>query len=146
MARNRKARRDYFVDDTFEAGIVLSGTEVKSLRQGHGSINESYAVERNGELYLVDSHIPEYAAGGVFNHLPKRDRKLLMHRREIARMIGATQRQGMTLVPLTLFFNDRGIAKVELALARGKQNIDKRQTVKDRDWQRQKARLMREKG
>ena len=146
MARNRKARRDYFVEDTFEAGIILAGTEVKSLRQGHGSINESYAVERNGDLYLVDSHIPEYAAGGVFNHLPKRDRKLLMHRREIARMIGATQRQGMTLVPLTLYFNDRGIAKVELALAKGKQNIDKRQTVKDRDWQRQKARLMREKG
>ena len=145
MARNRKARRDYFVED-LRGRIILAGTEVKSLRQGHGSINESYAVERNGDLYLVDSHIPEYAAGGVFNHLPKRDRKLLMHRREIARMIGATQRQGMTLVPLTLYFNDRGIAKVELALAKGKQNIDKRQTVKDRDWQRQKARLMREKG
>jgi len=146
VARNRKARHEYFIEDTFEAGIVLAGTEVKSLRLGQGSINEAYAGERHGELCLFNAFIPEYKAASVFNHEPRRDRKLLLHRREIARLMGAVQRQGMTLVPLSLYFNDRGMAKVELALARGKHSYDKRASIKERDWKRDKARLMRVKG
>ncbi|MCG8512100.1 MAG: SsrA-binding protein SmpB, partial [Rhodospirillales bacterium] len=137
---------DYFIEDSFEAGIVLSGTEVKSLRLGRGSINEAYAGEKSGELCLFNAFIPEYESAARFNHAPRRDRKLLMHRREIARLIGAVQRDGMTLVPLSLYFNARGIAKVELGLARGKHRYDKRASIKERDWKRDKARLLREKG
>lgn len=146
VARNRKARHDYFIEDSFEAGIVLAGTEVKSLRLGQGSINEAYAGENKGELVLFNAFIPEYKSASTFNHEPRRTRKLLMHRREIARLVGAVQREGMTLVPLSLYFNDRGVAKVELALARGKHHYDKRASIKERDWKRDKARLMREKG
>ena len=145
-AQNRKARHDYFIEETFEAGIQLAGTEVKSLRQGKGSITESYASEKDGELWLVNAHIPEYDAAAHFSHEPRRPRKLLLHRREIAKLIAATQRQGMTLVPLKIYFNARGIAKVELALARGKHTVDKRHAIKDRDWKRDKARIMRARG
>jgi SsrA-binding protein len=145
-AQNRRARHDYFIDEVFEAGIVLTGTEVKSLRSGRSSINESYAAPDGMALVLVNAHIPEYAAGNRQNHEPRRPRKLLLHKREIGRLTGAIQREGMTLVPLAIYFNERGLAKVELGLARGKQQHDKRQDTKSRDWQRQKARLMREKG
>ncbi len=145
VAQNRKALHNYFIDDRLEAGIVLSGTEVKSLRQGRASIGEAYAAESNGELYLFNVHIPEYAGGNRFNHEPKRPRKLLLHKGEINRLLGATRRQGMTLVPLSLYFNPKGLAKVELGLARGKKMHDKREATKERDWQRDKARLMREK-
>ena len=114
-----RARRDYFIENTYEAGIALAGTEVKSLRQGQGSINEAYASEQGGEIYLINSHIPEYQSGGHFNHDPRRARKLLMHRREIARLIGLVRREGFTLVPLSLYFTPRGIAKVELAPGQG---------------------------
>jgi SsrA-binding protein len=146
VAENRRARFDYYIEDTFEAGIALTGTEVKSLRFGEGSIAESYAEVRGGEVWLVNSNIPEFSHGNRFNHEPKRPRKLLLHEREIARLHGAVERKGMTLVPLSIYFNGRGRAKVELALARGKNVADKRQTVKDRDWERQKARVMREHG
>jgi SsrA-binding protein len=146
VAENRRARFDYYIEDTFEAGIMLTGTEVKSLRFGEGSIAESYAEVRNGEVWLVNSNVPEFSHGNRFNHEPKRPRKLLLHEREIARLHGAVERKGMTLVPLSIYFNGKGRAKVELALARGKNVADKRQTVKDRDWQRQKARVMREHG
>jgi SsrA-binding protein len=145
-AQNRRARHDYFIDEVFEAGIVLTGTEVKSLRSGRSSITESYAAPDGDALVLVNAHIPEYAAGNRQNHEPRRPRKLLLHKREISRLTGAVQREGMTLVPLAIYFNERGLAKVELGLARGKQQHDKRQDTKSRDWQRQKARLMREKG
>lgn len=145
-AQNRKARHDYFIEETFEAGIMLTGTEVKSLRGGRASIGEAYAAPDGDDLYLVNAHIPEYASASRFNHEPKRRRKLLLHRREIGKLMGAVQREGMTLVPLALYFNDRGMVKVELALARGKHTHDKRASIKDRDWKRDKARLMREKG
>lgn len=146
VARNRKARHNYVIDEVFEAGIVLSGTEVKSLRQGRAAITEAYAGEKEGELILFASHIPEYQAASSFNHDPRRPRKLLMHKRQIARLIGAVQRKGMTVVPLSIYFNPKGIAKVELALAHGKHAYDKRIASKERDWKRQKARLMRDKG
>ena len=146
VAENRKARFNYFIEDTFEAGLALSGTEVKSLRFGEGSIAESYAEVRDGEVWLVNANIPEFSHGNRFNHEPKRPRKLLLHAREIDRMFGAVERKGMTLVPLSIYFNAKGRAKVELALAKGKQTHDKRQTIKDRDWQRDKARLMRDNG
>ena len=146
VAENRKARFNYFIEDTFEAGLALSGTEVKSLRFGEGSIAESYAEVKNGEVWLVNANIPEFSHGNRHNHEPKRPRKLLLHAREIDRMFGAVERKGMTLVPLSVYFNSKGRAKVELALAKGKQTHDKRQTIKDRDWQRDKSRLMREKG
>ena len=146
IAQNRKAFHNYFIDERLEAGIVLSGTEVKSLRQGRATISEAYAGESNGELYLFNSYIPEYEAGNRFNHEPKRPRKLLVHRREMGRLLGATQRQGVTLVPLSLYFNQRGLAKVELGVARGKKLHDKRASVKERDWQREKQRLLRDKG
>jgi len=145
-AQNRKARHDYIIEDTFEAGIVLLGTQVKSLRQGRASIGEAFAAERDGELFLFNAYIPEYEAANRFNHEPRRPRKLLMHRREIARLIGLIQRGGMTLVPLSIYFNERGVAKVQLGLARGKRKVDKREAEKARDWEREKARLMREKG
>ena len=146
VAENRRARFDYFIEDTFEAGIALSGTEVKSLRFGEGSIAESYAEVRGEEAWLVNANSPEFSHGNRFNHEPKRPRKLLLHRREIEKMIGAVERKGMTLIPLSVYFNSRGRAKVELALARGKQTHDKRATIKERDWKRDKARLMRERG
>jgi len=128
-----------------EAGLVLTGTEVKSLRQGRGSIGEAYVMEQDGELYLQGAHIPEYNAGNRFNHKPLRLRKLLLHRRELAKMIGQIRREGYTVVPLEIYFNERGIAKALLGLARGKRKADKREATKARDWQRQKARLLREK-
>ena len=146
VAQNRKARHNYQIEESLEAGLVLTGTEVKSLRQGRASIVEAYAADQQGELYLFNSHIPIYDAAGRFNHKPKRLRKLLLHNRELARLIGLIRREGYTLVPLSLYFNERGIAKVELGLARGKRKADKRETEKRRDWQRQKARLMRERG
>ncbi len=146
VARNRRARHDYFIEETLEAGIVLLGTEVKSLREGKASISEAYAGESAGALVLFNAHIPEYAAANRFNHEPKRPRPLLVHRRERDRLLGLVRRDGCTLAPLSLYFNARGIAKVELGVARGKRKADKRQDAKRRDWQREKARLMREKG
>lgn len=146
VAENRRARFDYFLEEKFEAGIALSGTEVKSLRFGEGSIAEAYAEVRGGEAWLINANIPEFSHGNRFNHEPKRPRKLLLHHREIEKLLGAVERKGMTLIPLSIYFNARGRAKVELALAKGKQTHDKRQTIKDRDWQRDKARLLRERG
>lgn len=146
VAENRKARFNYDIDEKIEAGIVLMGSEVKSLRTGKANIAESYASVERGELYLINAHIAEYAGAARDGHAPTRPRKLLLHAREIARLIGAIQRQGMTIVPLKLYFNARGIAKVELGLARGKKLHDKRDTEKKRDWERQRGRLMREKG
>jgi len=143
-AQNRRARFDYFIDETLEAGIMLVGTEVKSLRAGKASINESYAGEQHGELYLVNAYIPEYQlAGQYYQHETKRPRKLLVHKREMNRLMGAIKREGVTIVPLSIYFNDRGRAKVELGLARGKRKADKRQAERDRDWQRSRARIMR---
>ena len=146
IADNRKARFNFEIIEVFEAGIELQGTEVKSLRENTAGLAESYATEENGELWLINSYIPEYNQGNRFNHEPRRPRKLLMHRREISRLMGGVQREGLTLIPLKLYFNDRGRAKLELALAKGKKAHDKRQTEKDRSWQRDKARLMRERG
>jgi SsrA-binding protein len=146
VAHNRKARFNYAIGETLEAGIALTGTEVKSLRQGKATIAESYAYSRGGEIWLVNANIPEYLQGGRFNHAPKRLRKLLLHRRQISKLIGAVEREGMTLVPLKLFFNDKGRAKVELALARGKKLHDKRETEKKRSWDRERGRLLRAKG
>lgn len=146
VAENRRARFEYFIEDVFEAGIALSGTEVKSLRFGEGSIAESYAYVNDGEAWLVNANIPEFSHGNRFNHEPKRPRKLLLHGREIEKMIGAVERKGMTLIPLSIYFNSKGRAKVELALAKGKQTHDKRATIKERDWKRDKARLMRDRG
>ena len=146
VAENRRARFDYTIEDKFEAGLALQGTEVKALRAGQATIAESYAEVRDGEVWLVNANIPEYSHGNRQNHEPKRPRKLLLHAREINRLFGAVERKGMTLVPLSIYFNKTGRAKVELALAKGKQAHDKRQSVKERDWKRDKARLMREKG
>jgi SsrA-binding protein len=146
VAENRRARFDYFIEETFEAGIALSGTEVKSLRFGEGSITESYAEVQGNECWLINANIPEFSHGNRFNHEPKRPRKLLLHAREIEKFVGAVERKGMTLVPLSVYFNARGRAKVELALAKGKQTHDKRQSIKERDWKRDKARLLRERG
>ena len=146
IADNRKARFHYQIGDVFEAGIALTGTEVKSLRQGKANIGESYAAARAGELWLFNVNIPEYLQASRFNHAPKRPRKLLLHRREIAKLIIAVEREGMTLVPLKLFFNAKGRAKVELAVGRGKKLHDKRETEKKRSWDRERSRLMRVKG
>jgi SsrA-binding protein len=143
VAQNRRARHDYLIEDTIEAGVVLQGTEVKVLRQGQGSIAEAYADQSGGELFLVNANIPEYSASAHFNHQPRRPRKLLLHRKQMNRLLGAIQRQGMTVIPLSIYFNDRGRAKVELGLARGKRKADKRQAEKQRDWQRDRARLLR---
>jgi SsrA-binding protein len=142
VAQNRKARHNYFIEETFEAGLALTGTEVKSLRGGRSSIAESYVTEDGGEAWLVNADIPEYASGNRFNHERKRPRKLLLHRRQINTLIGAIQREGRTVVPLQVYFNERGRAKVEIALVTGKQAHDKRQAIKDRDWKRQRARLL----
>ena len=142
-ALNRRARHDYLIEDTLEAGLVLQGTEVKSLRQGGASIAEAYADENQGELFLVDANIPEYKASSHFNHQPTRPRKLLLHRKQMNRLLGAIRREGVTLVPLSIYFNERGRAKVELGLARGKRKADRRQAERDRDWQRNRSRLLR---
>ena len=146
VADNRRARHDYLIEEVVEAGLMLTGTEVKSLRSGKASLAEAYASDEGGEIYLLNCNIPEYDAGNRNNHAPKRPRKLLLKKREIAKMIGAVQRKGMTLIPLKLYFNDKGIAKLEVAFAKGKKLHDKRQSDKDRSWSRDKARLMREKG
>jgi SsrA-binding protein len=147
IADNRKARFNYEIGETFEAGIALTGSEVKSLRQGKATIGESYADAKSGEIWLVNANIPEYLQAGPFNnHAPKRPRRLLLHGRQIDKLSAAVDREGMTLVPLKLYFNDRGRAKVELALARGKKLHDKRETEKKRDWDRERGRLMRLKG
>ena len=146
VAENRKARFNYEIEEKLEAGIALLGSEVKSLRAGRANISESYASAEGGELYLINAHIAEYTQAGRANHAPTRRRKLLVHRKELGRLTGAVQREGMTLVPLRMYFNARGIAKVQLGLAKGKKLHDKRETEKKRDWQRQKGRLMREKG
>jgi SsrA-binding protein len=147
VAENRKARFNYEIGDTFEAGIALAGSEVKSLRSGKATIAESYADSLAGELWLVNANIPEYRQAGPFNnHAPKRPRRLLLHQREIERLASAVEREGMTIVPLKLYFNERGRAKVELALARGKKLHDKRETLKKRSWEREKSRLLRAKG
>ena len=145
IAQNRKARHDYLIEETIEAGLILAGSEVKSLRKGGVSINEAYAAERAGELYLMNANIPEYAAARI-NHDPRRPRKLLLHKKELNRLTGAVTRDGMTLVPLGLYFNERGIAKVAIGLAKGKRKADKRAAEKERDWQRDKARIMRARG
>ena len=146
VADNRKARFNYAIDETFEAGVALTGSEVKSLRSGKASIAEAYAATRDGELWLMNSNITEYKQAGRFNHAPKRPRKLLLHRRQINKLIGAVEREGMTVVPLKLYFNEKGRAKVEIALAKGKKLHDKRETVKKRDWGREKGRLMHARG
>ena len=145
-ALNRKARHNYHIDETFEAGIALAGSEVKSLREGSANIADAYAVARRGEMYLMNAYIPEYRQANRLNHEPRRPRKLLLRRRESDRLAGSIERKGMTLVPLSISFNDRGVAKVELGLARGKRAYDKRATEKQRDWQRQTARLLRDRG
>lgn len=145
-AENRKARFNYEIGETFEAGIVLTGSEVKSLRAGKATIAEAYADVRAGEIWLINSNIPEYLQAHRFNHLPKRPRKLLLHQRQINRLAGAVEREGMTIVPLKLYFNDKGRAKIEIALGRGKKLHDKRETLKKRSWERERGRLMRAKG
>jgi len=142
-AQNRKARYNYFIEDTIEAGMMLVGTEVKSLRSGKASIGEAFASEKGGELFLFNAFIPEYAAATRFNHEPRRPRKLLLRGREMAKLMGAVTREGMTLVPLSIYFNERGIAKCQLGLAKGKRKTDKRDTLKERDWQRSQARILR---
>ncbi|HHN67147.1 MAG TPA: SsrA-binding protein SmpB [Thermopetrobacter sp.] len=144
VAENRRARHDYAVEETFEAGLALVGTEVKSLREGQANIAESYVSPEGGELWLINADIPEYAFGNRFNHEPRRKRKLLMHRREIDRLTQARERRGMTIVPLKMYFNGKGIVKLLIGLAKGKKAHDKRETEKKRDWQRQKARLLRQ--
>jgi SsrA-binding protein len=146
VAENRKARFNYEIMDTYEAGLVLTGTEVKSLRQGKANIAESYASDEGGEIWLINSHLPEYLQANRFNHEPRRRRKLLLSKREVNRLRIAINREGMTLVPLKIYFNDRGRAKLELALAKGKKLHDKRETEKERDWNRQKGRLLRDRG
>jgi len=145
VAKNRKARHDYIILDTYEAGIVLTGSEVKSLRAGKATIAESYADARDGEIWLINANVPEYLQAGRFNHTPKRPRKLLLHKGQINKLMGAVEREGMTLIPLKMYFNDKGRAKLEIALAKGKKLHDKRETEKKRDWSRERGRLLRQK-
>ena len=146
VAENRRARHEYFLEEFFEAGIALTGTEVKSLRFGEGSIAESYAEVKDGAVSLINANIPEFSHGNRFNHEPKRPRRLLLHEREINKLHVAVSREGMTLIPLTVYFNSKGRAKVELALAKGKKLHDKRDTERERDWKREQARLLRDRG
>ena len=146
IAENRKARFNYEIGEVVEAGIALTGTEVKSLRQGKATIAESYADAKGGEIWLVNANIPEYLQASRFNHTPKRPRKLLLHRRQIDKLAAAVDREGMTIIPLKMFFNDKGRAKIEIALGRGKKLHDKRETEKKRSWERERGRLMRLKG
>jgi SsrA-binding protein len=144
VAQNRKALHEYFIDERYEAGLVLSGTEVKSLREGRSTIGDAHAGEMQGDLWLFNAYIPEFHGGNQFNHETRRPRKLLMRRRQIESLKGAVQRKGLTVVPLSIYFNERGWAKVELGLARGKKMVDKREAEKERDWQRDKQRILRE--
>jgi SsrA-binding protein len=146
IAENRRARYDYFLEDFTEAGIALTGSEVKSLRNGKANIAESYAAVEGDQIVLVNADIPPYAGANRFNHEPRRPRKLLLHRRQIDKLIGAVNREGRTIIPVKLYWNDKGRAKLEIALAKGKKTHDKRETEAARDWQRDKARLMRERG
>ncbi|MGV3478392.1 MAG: SsrA-binding protein SmpB [Sphingobium sp.] len=146
VAENRRARYEYFLEEFFEAGIALTGTEVKSLRFGEGSIAESYAEVRDDQVWLVNANVPEFSHGNRFNHEPKRPRKLLLHERQINKLRAGVQREGMTLIPLSIYFNGRGRAKVELALAKGKKMHDKRETERARDWKRDQARILRDRG
>ena len=146
VAQNRKARHNFQIEENLEAGIALLGTEVKSLRAGKASLGEAHAGEMKGELYLFNAHIAEYPPAQRFNHEPRRPRKLLVHKRELDRLLGQVRRDGYTIIPLSIYFNDRGIAKLDLGLAKGKRKVDKREDIKKRDWQRQKARLLREEG
>ncbi|MBY0510506.1 MAG: SsrA-binding protein SmpB [Rhodospirillaceae bacterium] len=146
VAQNRKARHDYAIEDTFEAGIMLTGSEVKSLRLGRCTLVEAFAQPEQGELFLLNAHIPAYAGASHFQHDEKRKRKLLLHRKELDRLMAAIGRKGMTVVPLSLYFNDRGKAKVQLGLAKGKTGVDRRDDIKKREWQREQARVMRAKG
>ena len=146
VVQNRRARFEYFIDENLEAGVVLTGSEVKSLRRGQAALADAWAGEKQGELWLFNSYIAEYTEAKNFNHEPKRPRKLLLKARERDKFLGAIRRDGATLVPLSIYFNERGIAKVDIGLARGKRKADKRETIKDRDWQRDKARLLRAKG
>src|ERR1700681_2523023 len=143
-AQNRRARFDYLIEDKLEAGLVLHGTEVKVLRQGGASIAEAYADEAGGELYLVHANIPEYKASAIFTHQPRRRRNLLLHRKQMNRLLGELRREGVTILPLSIYFNERGRAKVELGLATGKRKVDKRQAERQRDWQRSRARILRD--
>ncbi|WP_456077534.1 SsrA-binding protein SmpB [Dongia rigui] len=145
-AQNRKARHDYSINDTIEAGLQLMGSEVKSLRLGRCSINEAFAAERDGEFWLINAHFPEYDAANRFNHEPGRPRKLLLKKRQVVKLINATQRDGVTVVPLAIYFNDRGRAKCELGVAKGRRQADKRAAIKDRDWKRDQARIVRNRG
>jgi len=146
IAENRRARFDYFLEDKLEAGLTLTGTEVKALREGRANIAESYAAVEGREISLINAHIPEYGPANRFNHEPRRPRKLLLHRRELDKLIGAVQREGRTLIPTRLYFNDKGLVKLEVALAKGKKAHDKRATEADRDWKREQGRLMRDRG
>lgn len=146
VAQNRRATHDYFIEERLEAGLQLLGSEVKSLRNGRASLGEAYAGEDKGELYLFNAHIAEYAPANRFGHDPKRPRKLLLHRRQLERLLGQVRREGYTLIPLSIYFNERGLAKLELGLAKGKRKVDRREDVKKRDWSRQRARLLRERG
>lgn len=147
VADNKRARFDYALEDKFEAGIALTGTEVKSLRMGQCSINEAYVGPKNGDIVLFNAHIPEYQqAGQHLQHEPKRERKLLLNKREINKLMGAVQKQGYTILPTRLYFNNKGLAKLEIALGKGKKEHDKRETMKKRDWDRDKSRIMRDKG
>jgi SsrA-binding protein len=146
VADNRRARFNYEIGESFEAGIALTGSEVKSLRQGRATIAESYADAKRGEIWLINANIPEYFQAGRFNHAPKRARKLLLHARQINRLASAVDREGMTIVPLKLYFNEKGRAKLEIALARGKKLHDKRETERKRSWERERGRLLRQKG
>jgi len=145
VAQNRRARHDYFINETLEVGIILEGTEVKSLRSGQASIQEAFARETDGELWLMNAFVPPYQmAGPKTNHEPRRARKLLIHRKELNKVMGLTKREGITLVPLSIYFNERGRAKLEIGLARGKKKADKREAEKTRDWQREQSRILRE--
>ena len=146
VAENRRARFDYFVEERIEAGIELQGTEVKALRAGEGSIAEAYATVDGDQVFLINSHIPEYRNGSYMNHEPRRRRRLLLKVREIKRLQEAIQREGLTIVPLSIYFNTRGRAKIEIAVARGKKLHDKRETIKERDWKREQGRIMRNRG
>ncbi len=146
IADNRKARHNYEFIETMEAGLQLVGTEVKSLRNGKANIAESYATEEDGELWLINSYIPEYLEANRFNHNPRRRRKLLLHKKQMAQLASAVNREGMTIVPNRLYFNDRGVAKLQIALAKGRKAHDKREHDKERDWKREQGRLLREKG
>ena len=146
IAENRRAHFDYYLEQTYEAGLSLTGTEVKALREGRANIAESYASAEGREFVLINAHIPEYGPANRFNHEPRRPRKLLLHRKEIDKLLGAVQREGRTLIPTRLYFNDKGLVKLELCMAKGKQAHDKREVSAARDWKREQGRLMRDRG